>query len=158
VGLYEGSWARGRVLWPRNPATCASAHAPVHGERGGAELTCRVNSAERGERCVRGNGSATGEPGPRDREREGTREEENWRRQAGPTGQRAREGGRARGRTAADRRGLPIRRRERAVWLGRLGWFGLLSPFRFSEFSNSFSISFSIGFFKSKFKLGFKFK
>jgi hypothetical protein len=25
---------RGRVSWPRNPATCASVHAPVHGERG----------------------------------------------------------------------------------------------------------------------------
>jgi hypothetical protein len=34
VGLYKGSWARGRASWPRNPATCASAHAPVHGERG----------------------------------------------------------------------------------------------------------------------------
>jgi hypothetical protein len=35
VGLYKGSWARGRASWPRNPATCVSAHAPVHGERGG---------------------------------------------------------------------------------------------------------------------------
>jgi hypothetical protein len=33
--LYEGSWARGRASWPRNPATCASAHAPLPGERGG---------------------------------------------------------------------------------------------------------------------------
>jgi hypothetical protein len=36
----------------------------------GAELTGRIHDAERGERGVRGNGSATGEPGPRDRERE----------------------------------------------------------------------------------------
>jgi hypothetical protein len=35
AGLYEGSWAHGRASWPRNPATCASAHTPVHGERGG---------------------------------------------------------------------------------------------------------------------------
>jgi hypothetical protein len=35
AGLYEGSWAHGRASWPRNPATCASAHALVHGERGG---------------------------------------------------------------------------------------------------------------------------
>jgi hypothetical protein len=34
AGLYEGSWAHGRASWPRNPATCASAHTPVHGERG----------------------------------------------------------------------------------------------------------------------------
>jgi hypothetical protein len=61
----------------------------------GAELTGRVHDAERGERGVRGNGSATGGPGPRDKEREGARGEENWRRQAGPTGQRAREGGHA---------------------------------------------------------------
>jgi hypothetical protein len=35
VGLYEGSWACGRASWLRNPATCASAHALVHDERGG---------------------------------------------------------------------------------------------------------------------------
>jgi hypothetical protein len=34
AGLYEGSWARGQASWLRNPATCASAHAPVHSERG----------------------------------------------------------------------------------------------------------------------------
>jgi hypothetical protein len=81
---------------------------------------------------VRGNDSATGGPGPRDRERE--REcagEENRRRHVGPTGQRAREGGRARGRIDADRRGPPVRRRGSAAWLSLLGWFGLLSPFLF---------------------------
>jgi hypothetical protein len=67
----------------------------------------------------------------RETEREGALGEENWHRQAGPIGQRAREGGHARGRTAADRRGPPVRRRGRAAWLGRLGWFGLLSPFLF---------------------------
>jgi hypothetical protein len=35
----------------------------------GVELTGRVHGAERGERGVRGNGSVTGGPGPRDRER-----------------------------------------------------------------------------------------
>jgi hypothetical protein len=45
----------------------------------GAELTGRIHGAERGERGVWGNGSATGEPDPRDREREGERGEENWR-------------------------------------------------------------------------------
>jgi hypothetical protein len=64
----------------------------------------------------------------RERERAG---EGNWRRQIGPTGQRAREGGRARGRTAAERRGLPVRRRGCAAWLGRLGPAGLLSLFLF---------------------------
>jgi hypothetical protein len=51
----------------------------------GAELTGRVHDTERGERGVRGNGSATGGPGLRDREtgplgsergREGVREGE----------------------------------------------------------------------------------
>jgi hypothetical protein len=48
----------------------------------GAELTGRVHGAERGERGVRGNGSATGGPGPRDREREGA----HGRRKLAPTG------------------------------------------------------------------------
>ena len=43
----------------------------------GAELTGRVHGTERGERGVRGNGSATGESGPRDRERGGAHGEEN---------------------------------------------------------------------------------
>jgi hypothetical protein len=80
---------------------------------------------------VRGNGSTTGGPGPRDTEREAVRRGENWRQQIGPTGQQAREGGRARGRTAADKRGPPVRRCGRAAWLGLLGWFGLLSLFLF---------------------------
>jgi hypothetical protein len=39
AGFYVGSWARGWALWPRNPATCASAHALVHGgrEEGGSD-------------------------------------------------------------------------------------------------------------------------
>jgi hypothetical protein len=83
--------ARGWASWPRIPATCASAHAPVHGE---------------------GGEGGTDREGPRRRERKGgarataqrlaawahetEREEDvhgrsNWRRQVGPSGQRARE-------------------------------------------------------------------
>jgi hypothetical protein len=40
----------------------------------GAELTRRVHDAEREERGARGNGSAAGDPGLRDRERERTGE------------------------------------------------------------------------------------
>jgi hypothetical protein len=140
---------------------CASAHAQVHGERGGGG-TNRVGPRHRERRKGRA-GQRLGDwrSGPvrqRERERVG---EENQRRQVGPSGQRPREGGCARGRTAADRRGPPVRRRERAgtrpglADLGRLGCFIL---FFFSGFSNSFSISFFYRVFKSKFKLGFKFK
>jgi hypothetical protein len=40
---------------------------------GRAELTGRVHDAKREKRDARGNGSAPGEPGPRGRERRGTR-------------------------------------------------------------------------------------
>jgi hypothetical protein len=58
AGLQKGSWARGRASWPGNPATCASAHAPVHDEReeGGTDKTGprrRERKEDRG-----GNGSA----------------------------------------------------------------------------------------------------
>jgi hypothetical protein len=50
--------------------TCASAHAPVHGERGeGGTDKAGPRRRERKE-DTRGNGSTTGETGPRDRERE----------------------------------------------------------------------------------------
>jgi hypothetical protein len=114
----------------------------------GVELTGQAHGAEREKRDTRGNGSAPGNPGPRDRERE-RGGEGNWRRQVSPTGQRAREGGRVQGRIAADRRGPPVRRRGRAGarpgWT-YLGWLGCFPFFFFSGFSNSFSISFSIGF------------
>jgi hypothetical protein len=95
---------------------------------GRANLTGKVHSAEREERGAQGNDSATGEPGPRDRERERACGRRNWRRQVGPTRQRAREGGRAKESAAADRRGPRVRQRGRAAWLGRAG---LLSPFLF---------------------------
>jgi hypothetical protein len=86
-----------------------------------------------------------------DRARETEREREhtgegNWHRQAGPTWQRAREGGRARGRTTADRRGPPVRQHGRAARLGLVGRLGYFLFSFFSGFSNSFSISFSIEF------------
>jgi hypothetical protein len=129
-GSKKGSWARGRASWPRNPTTCVSAHSPVHGEsgEGGIDKAGPQRKERKGD--TRGQRLGTGEPGPRDRERERTGEG-NWRRQVGPTGQRAREGGCTRGRTAADRRGPPVRRRGRAAWLGLVGWFRLLSPFLF---------------------------
>jgi hypothetical protein len=51
----------------------------------GAELTGRVPGTEREKRGAQGNGSVTGEPGPRDRERERAQARGNWRRQIGPT-------------------------------------------------------------------------
>jgi hypothetical protein len=50
--------------------TCASAHSPVHGGRreGGSDRVGPPHRERKGD--VRGNGLATGEPGPRDRERE----------------------------------------------------------------------------------------
>jgi hypothetical protein len=113
---------------------------------GKAELTRQAHGVEREKGTRGGNGSALANRAretERERERAG---EENRRRQVGPTGQRAREGGRARGRTTADRRGPPVRRRGRAAWLGLVGRLGCFLLFFFSEFSNSFSISFSNGF------------
>jgi hypothetical protein len=69
VGLKEGSWARGRASWPRNPAKCVSAHSPVHGGHGEGR-TDKEGPRRIGRKGdTRGNDSATGEPGPRGRER-----------------------------------------------------------------------------------------
>jgi hypothetical protein len=70
--------------------------------------------------------------------------EGNWRSQVGPTGQRAREGGRARGRTAVDRRGPPVRRHGRTG--SRPGW---------AAFSFSFSLDFLLS---PEFELASQFK
>jgi hypothetical protein len=43
------------------------------GGRRGREMTGQAHDAEREERGARGNGSTTGNPGPRDKEREGAR-------------------------------------------------------------------------------------
>jgi hypothetical protein len=61
----------------------------------GAELTGQAHGAEREEKGARGNGSATSDPGSRDRERGSARASRNWRQQVGPTEQRVREGGHA---------------------------------------------------------------
>jgi hypothetical protein len=101
--------------------TCASAHAPVHGEReeGGTNKTGPWRRERKGG-CVGATAGHWRSRPVRQRERESEREREreqtgegNWRRQVGPIEQRAREGGHARGRTVADRRGPPVRRRGR---------------------------------------------
>jgi hypothetical protein len=50
AGSKREMGARGWASWPRIPATCASAHAPVHGGMGRAELSGRVHGAEREKR------------------------------------------------------------------------------------------------------------
>jgi hypothetical protein len=71
-GSKKGSWACGRASWPRNPTTCVSAHAAIHGESGEggtdkADPRCRERKGD-----ARGQRLGTGELGPRDRERERT--------------------------------------------------------------------------------------
>jgi hypothetical protein len=113
---------------------------------GKAKLTRQAHGAEREKRTRGGNGSALAN---RARETETERESERAKDigadKSAPLGSE-REGGRARGRTTADRRGSPVRRRGRAAWLGLVGQLGCFLLFFFSGFSNSFSISFSIGF------------
>jgi hypothetical protein len=105
---------RGREIWRRARVHTHRSTASVEG----AELTGTVHGAERGERACMAMARRLADRAC-ETEREGARGEENWCRQAGPTGQRAREGGRTRGRTAADRRGPPVRRRRRAgAWPG----------------------------------------
>jgi hypothetical protein len=98
-----------------------------------------------------GNGSATGELGPRGREGRGARGRRNRRRQPGPTGQREGERGRAGEGVAADRWIPHVRWHGRAStrpgWaeLGRLGCFAfsfflnflIAFPFLFSRVFNS---------------------
>jgi hypothetical protein len=105
-----------------------SAHAPVHGERGGGETDRAGPRRRERKRGSRGNGSAIGDLGPRDRERESTRVKKTGADRLAPAGkERDRERARERG-TAADRRVPPVMQRGRAAWLG---WFGLVSPFLF---------------------------
>jgi hypothetical protein len=72
-GSKKGSWARERASCLRNPATCASAHAPVHDERGegGIDRAGPWRRERKGD--VRDQRLGTGEPGPRNRERESER-------------------------------------------------------------------------------------
>jgi hypothetical protein len=98
----------------------------------GVELTGQAHGAEREEKGARGNGSATSDLGPRDRERGSTRVKKTGADRLAPAG-REQESERAGERgSAADRRGPPVRRRGRATWLGRHGPAGLLYPFLLS--------------------------
>jgi hypothetical protein len=142
VGHWRGSkkgagrvgGRRGREIWRRARVRTRRSTASAEG----SELTGRVHGAERGERGVRGNGSTTGGPGPRDRERESARVKETGADRLAPLGSE-------RGREGADKRGPPVRRRGCAgAWPAWADWAGLgcFLRFFFSEFSNSFSISF----------------
>jgi hypothetical protein len=79
AGLYQGSWARGwrrgREIWRRARVRTRRSTASAEG----AELIGLAHGAEREKRDARGNGSTTGDPGPRDRERERAGEG-NWHR------------------------------------------------------------------------------
>jgi hypothetical protein len=116
----------------RETRRCAQVRTRRSTARAGkAELTRQAHDAERQKGTCGGNDSALANRAretERERERMG---EENWHRQVGPTRQRAREGGRARGRTAADRQGPPVRRRGRAAWLGLVGRLGCFLLFFF---------------------------
>jgi hypothetical protein len=89
-----------------------------------AELTRQAHGAEREKRGRAGATAQHWRTGPaRQRERESEQTKETGADKLAPLSieQRAREGGRARGRTTADRRGPPVRRRGRAAWLGLVG-------------------------------------
>jgi hypothetical protein len=135
VGGRRGreTWRRARVRTRRSTTRA-----------GKAELTKQAHDVEREKGTHGGNGSATGEPGPRDtqRERGSARVKETGADRLVPAGrERERERARERG-TAADRWSPPVRRHGRAG--ARPGWAGLgcFLLFFFSGFSNSFSISF----------------
>ena len=61
---------------PGDVVECACAGPQRRAE--GAELTGLAHGAEREKRDARGNGSTTGDPGPRDRERRARAGEGNW--------------------------------------------------------------------------------
>jgi hypothetical protein len=109
--------------------------AGLVGGRRGQEIRRRAQVRTRRSTVGARRADLTGQAHGTEREK-GTRGWRNRRRQVGPTGQRAREGRRAGGRAAADRRGPHVRRRGRAgAWpgwaeLGRLGcWAAFLFPF-----------------------------
>jgi hypothetical protein len=142
-----GAWAGVVAEKPGDVRECACAGPRRRAEK--ADLTGRVHGAEREKR---GRAGATARHwrsrSARQREKESARAMENWRRQIGPSGQRARERARGRGElplTGGVRLsgGADVRARGLA---GLSGPPGLLSLFLFSGFSNSFSNSFSIGF------------
>jgi hypothetical protein len=99
---------------------------------GRAELTGRVHGAEKEKRDTRGNDSATGEPGPRGREREEKRTgEETGADRSDPVGsEREREGARERELPLTGGVRLSGGTCARPSW-AELGWFELLSLFLF---------------------------
>jgi hypothetical protein len=113
--------------------TCASAHAPVHGERGEGRTDKAGPRRRERKGDARGQWLGTGEPGPRDRERESERAKETGVDRLAPLGnEREREGAREgelpltggvrlSGSAGARARGLA----------GLSGPTGLLSPFLF---------------------------
>jgi hypothetical protein len=121
------------------------------------ELTAKVYSAEREERDARGNGSATGKPVPRGRERGDATGEETGADRSTPLGsEREREGARDRELPLTGGVRLSGGAGARAHGLAGLVW----AAFSFS-FSLDFLIPFLFLFYRvsnSKFKLGSKFK
>jgi hypothetical protein len=127
---------------------------------GKAELTKQAHDVEREKGTHGGNGSATGEPGPRDtqRERGSARVKETGADRLVPAGrERERESARGRGE-------LPLTGGVRLSGGTGARARGLAGPV-WAAFSFSFSLDFLIPFpflfyrvFKSKFKLGFNFK
>jgi hypothetical protein len=94
AGLKKGSRACGRASWPRNPVTCASAHALVHGEReeGG---TNKAGPRRRERNGTRGSNSSSLANRARETERESERAKETGADRSAPLGsEREREGAR----------------------------------------------------------------
>jgi hypothetical protein len=123
-------------------ATCASAHVPLHGERGGGGAD-RAGPRHRERRKGRsGQRLDDWRSGPtRQRERRGVREKKTGTDRSAPLGSdREREGARERALplTGGVRLSGGVCARPDWAELGRLGCFPF---FFFSEFSNSFSIS-----------------
>jgi hypothetical protein len=99
LGFKKELGARGWASWPRIPATCASAHALVHDERGDGGTDRegpRRREREEGHVGQRLNAWRTGPA--RQREKRDARGRSNWCRQVGTSGQIARERERESGR------------------------------------------------------------
>ena len=116
-----GAWAGVVAEKPGDVRECACAGPRRCAER--AELTGLAHDAEREKGMRGGNGSALANwahKTKREIERESERAKETGADRLAPLGsERERES--ARGRTAADKRCPPVRRRGRATWLGLVG-------------------------------------
>jgi hypothetical protein len=125
AGVKKGARARGRASWPRFPATCASAHAPVHSEHGEGGTDREGPWRREREEGRMGEETSADSSAPlcRESERERARE-----RKLPLTG-----GSHLLGSAGARARGL-----AGPSWAG----WAAFTFFFFSGFSNSFSISF----------------